>query len=179
MLPAATCCTSCTTRCCNNWGSHWVASEANALDTLIKPEQTKLRVHRRRHRDCLQLIFNQLCPWLRLSAWSSRVCSKNWHSIWPASPSAFGLVANSWQYVAKSHLSQPPLMPAVGLRLCQLFGYCSFCHTHTHTGHTYTVAYLHYATYCKLFAAAIAFAFANNQTTKLNLQQKAIAMARK
>lgn len=52
-------------------------------------------------------------------------------------------------------------------------------HTHTHTGHTYTVAHLHYATYCKLFAAAIAFAFANNQTTKLNLQQKAIAMARK
>lgn len=179
MLPAATCCSSCTTRCCNNWGSHSVASVPNALDTLIKPEQAKLRVHRRRHRDCLQLIFNQLCPWLRLSAWSSRVCSKNWHSIWPASPSAFGLVANSWQYVAKSRLSQPPLMPAVGLRLCQLFGYCSFCHTHTHTGHTYTVAHLHYATYCKLFAAAIAFAFANNQTTKLNLQQKAIAMARK
>lgn len=56
-------------------------------------------------------------------------------------PSSFGLVANSWQYVAKSDLSLPPFMPSVGLRLCQLFGYCSFCHTHIHTrGHTYTVA---------------------------------------
>lgn len=69
------CCSSCTARCCNNRGSHWVAappaaaSEANALDTLIKPGQAKPRVHRHRRRcDCLQLIFNQLCPWLRLSA---------------------------------------------------------------------------------------------------------------
>lgn len=37
--------------------------------------------------DCLQLIFNQLCPWLRLSFSLNQAgcaCVCVWHSIWPA-----------------------------------------------------------------------------------------------
>lgn len=53
-------------------------------------------------------------------------------------------------------------------------------HTHTDWGTPTQLQYtVHYATYCKLFAAAIGFAFGSNKTTKLHLQQNEIAIARK